>query len=100
MERFRWQVLLPPHTGTGTFRNLLGKDLGIKTCRHEHTVGATQEVQLQHIVEFCNGERSQGPDSLLLEICNVTTDIPYRVILERNPYARVDQIFISVCMMI
>lgn len=87
---FAWNVLLPPHAGTGTIVRIIG-DI-FKSCVHEHTFQYLHEIDVESFkYEKCKGIsfRKKKESSALKTRCSALEKHEFTVALVRNPYLRV-----------
>ena len=80
-ERFRWIVLLPPHSGTVVEASVINELGHVASCLHEHDTYA-------ELFKGVTGSKRCKHTKLNLPYCNVTTQKEYVAVLLRNPYAR------------
>lgn len=90
----RYNIILPPHSGTGTLTMVLGRYLKVRTCVHEHTNLAVHYNQTSKIDDYCKMLKSkviQQGDSVHSESTKLCSAIPDRellVVIARNPFQR------------
>lgn len=83
-HHFLWNLLLPPHAGTGTATSVFKDILGVKTCSHEHTPILSHELDLKEAKKHCVTHQNNNPLCKTLRLI-----IPeFNIVLARNPYQR------------
>jgi hypothetical protein len=94
----RFNVILPPHAGTGTLAMVLDEIVKIKSCVHEHTDLAVHQQQLEGLTDYCGKHKRTGsvsvgvpttsPAEFSTELCGTMSSPEFLVAIARNPYSR------------
>jgi len=93
-RRQRWNIVLPPHTGTGTLTMAIRSMPGSQHCNHVHTTIASHEHETASLAEFCSSNNSLVWNSTTAgqDLCgnsdNEVSVNEFTAVIVRNPFQR------------